>query len=97
MLYIRMLFAMGVSLFTSRVILQALGVEDYGIYNVVGGFVTMFTFLNGGMIAFTQRYLNFEIGRGDELQLTKVFSTALQIHHCMVHKNLAKILVFSQI
>ena len=80
MLYIRMLFTMGVSLFTSRVILQALGVEDYGIYNVVGGFVTMFTFLNGGMVASTQRYLNFEIGRGDEHQLSKVFSTALQIH-----------------
>ena len=80
MLYIRMLFTMGVSFFTSRVILQALGVEDYGIYNVVGGFVTMFTFLNGGMVASTQRYLNFEIGRGDEKQLSKVFSTALQIH-----------------
>ena len=80
MLYVRMLFSMGVSLFTSRVILQALGVEDYGIYNVVGGFVTMFTFLNGSMVASTQRYLNFEIGRGNEQQLSKVFSTALQIH-----------------
>ena len=80
MLYIRMLFTMGVSLFTSRVILQSLGVEDYGIYNVVGGFVTMFTFLNGGMVASTQRYLNFEIGKGDKEKLSRVFSTSLQIH-----------------
>ena len=80
MLYVRMLFTMVVSLFTSRVILQVLGIEDYGIYGVVGGIVTMFTFLNGGMIAATQRYLTFEIGRGDKVQLSKVFSTSLQIH-----------------
>lgn len=80
MLYIRMLFTMGVSLFTSRVILQALGVEDYGIYNVVGGIVSMFTFLNGGMVSATQRYLTFEIGKGNTERLSKVFSTALQIH-----------------
>ena len=48
MLYIRMLFTMGVSLFTSRVILQTLGVEDYGVYSVVGGIIAMFTFINGG-------------------------------------------------
>ena len=80
MLYIRMLITMGVSLFTSRVILQTLGVEDYGIYAVVGGIVSMFTFLNGGMVSATQRYLNFELGRGNQEQLTKVFSTSLQIH-----------------
>ena len=79
-LYIRMLFTMGVSLFTSRVILQVLGVEDYGIYNVVGGIVSMFTFLNGGMISATQRYLTFEIGKGDWGRLSKVFSTSIQIH-----------------
>ena len=58
-LYIRMLFTMAVSLFTSRVVLQTLGVEDYGIQNVVGGVITMFTFINGGMVSSTQRYLNF--------------------------------------
>lgn len=79
-LYIRMLFTMGVSLFTSRVILQVLGVEDYGIYSVVGGFVMMFTFINSGMVASTQRYLNFEIGLGNSEQLSRVFSTSLQIH-----------------
>lgn len=80
MLYIRMLITMVVGLFTSRVVLQTLGVEDYGIYAVVGGIVSMFTFLNGGMISATQRYLNFELGRGNQEQLSKVFSTSLQIH-----------------
>lgn len=71
---------MGVTLYTSRVILQVLGVEDFGIYNVVGGIVTMFAFINGGMVSATQRYITFEIGKGDKEQLKKVFSTALQIH-----------------
>jgi O-antigen/teichoic acid export membrane protein len=53
-----MLITMVVGLFTSRVVLQTLGVEDYGIYAVVGRIVSMFTFLNGGMISATQRYLN---------------------------------------
>lgn len=75
-----MLFTMGVSLFTSRVILQTLGVEDYGVYSVVGGIVTMFSFINGGMISATQRFLTFEIGKGNLSQLKKVFSTSLQIH-----------------
>ncbi len=79
-LYIRMLFTMGVSLFTSRVILQTLGVEDYGIYSVVGGIITMFAFINGGMVSATQRFLTFEIGKGNLPQLKKVFSTSLQIH-----------------
>ncbi len=80
MLYIRMLFTMAVSLFTSRVILQTLGVEDYGIQNVVGGVITMFTFINGGMVSSTQRYLNFEIAKGNAERLRSVFNTALQIH-----------------
>lgn len=80
MLYIRMLFTMGVSLFTSRVILQTLGVEDYGVYSVVGGIITMFSFINGGMVSATQRFLTFEIGKGNLPQLKKVFSTSLQIH-----------------
>ena len=79
-LYIRMLFTLGVSLFTSRVILQTLGVEDYGIYSVVGGIITMFTFINSSMVSATQRFLTFEIGKGNFAQLKKVFSTALQIH-----------------
>lgn len=80
MLYFRMLFTMGISLFTSRVILQSLGVEDYGVYSVVGGIITMFTFINGGMVSATQRFLTFEIGKENLPKLKTVFSTSLQIH-----------------
>ena len=60
-LYFRMLFMMIVSLYTSRIILKALGVEDFGIYNVVGGFVTMFTYITGSMSTATQRFITFAI------------------------------------
>jgi len=79
-LYIRMLVLMLVSLYTSRVVLAALGVEDYGIYNVVGGIVVLFTFINNAMITSTQRYLNYELGRNDLQQAKKVFSVSLNIH-----------------
>ena len=71
---------MGISLYTSRVILNTLGVEDFGIYNVVGGLVSMFGFLNSSMSAATQRYITFELGKGDEKSLIKIFSLSLQIH-----------------
>ena len=71
---------MCVALFTSRVILNTLGVEDYGIYNVVGGIVAMFGFLNGSMSSATQRYITFALGKGDMERLKTVFSTTLQIH-----------------
>ncbi len=71
---------MAVSLYTSRVVLNALGVEDYGIYNVVGSVVTMFAFLNGALVTTTQRYLTFELGKGDFEQLKKVFTTSVYIH-----------------
>ena len=80
LLYVRMLFLMCVSLFTSRVVLNTLGVTDYGIYNVVGGVVAMFGFINGSMASATQRYITFALGKGDMANLAKVFSTALQIH-----------------
>ncbi len=69
-----------VTLYTSRVMLQVLGVEDYGIYNVVGGVITMFTFINSAMVSATQRYLTFALGQNDEDRLRTVFSTAVQIH-----------------
>lgn len=69
-----------VSLYTSRVVLAALGVEDYGVYNVVGGIVVLFTFLNNAMVTSTQRYLNYELGRNDLVQARKVFSSSLNIH-----------------
>lgn len=80
LLYVRMLFMMAISLYTSRVVLNVLGVENYGIYNVVGGVVAMFGFINGSMSSATQRYITFALGKGDETNLQKVFSTALQIH-----------------
>lgn len=80
LLYVRMLFLMAISLFTSRVILNTLGVEDYGIFNVVGGVVAMFGFLNAAMSSATQRFLTFALGKGDSGRLQTVFSTTLQIH-----------------
>ncbi len=80
MLYIRMLFTMAVSLYTSRVVLNTLGVSDFGIYNIVGGVVTMFSFLNSAMSSGTQRFLSFELGRKDYKQLGKVFSMSVNIH-----------------
>ena len=71
---------MAISLYTSRVVLNTLGVEDYGIYNVVGGVVAMFGFINSSMSSATQRYITFALGKGDFGNLQKVFSTALQIH-----------------
>lgn len=78
-LYIRMLILILISLYTSRVILQTLGVEDFGIYNVVGGIVVLFTFVNGAMVSTSQRYFTFEIGKNNLTQLNKVFSTSLLI------------------
>lgn len=80
-LYFRMIFLLIVGLYTSRVVLNALGVVDYGIYNVVGGVVAMFSFINGSMGTATTRFLTFELGKNatyDKMRL--VFSTALLIH-----------------
>lgn len=79
LLYVRMLFLMLISLYTSRVILNALGVEDYGIYNVVGGVVTMFSVLSGSLNAAISRFITFELGKGDTEQLKKIFSSAVTI------------------
>ena len=80
MLYFRMLVMMAVSLYTSRVVLDTLGVSDYGIYNVVGGFVTMFSLISGAMTTATQRFLSFAIGEGKREEVTSLFSTAVIIH-----------------
>lgn len=76
-LYIRMIFMMAVTLYTSRVILNALGVEDYGIYNVVGGFVAMFAVLSGSLSSAISRFITFELGRGDIQRLRTVFLQVL--------------------
>lgn len=80
LLYIRTLLTMFVSLYTSRVVLNTLGVEDFGIYNVVGGIVVMFSFLNSAMSSATQRYFSFELGQGNTDQLKKLFSITVNIH-----------------
>ncbi len=80
MLYIRMMFSMVVSLYTSRVILHTLGVLDFGINNVVGGCVGLFVFLNDSMAGATSRFLTFELGRGDNNKLKETFSSAVLIH-----------------
>src|SRR5690554_6010568 len=80
MLYFRMILTMVVSLYTSRIVLNTLGVEDFGIYNVVGGFVTMLGFLNSAMARGTKRFLAFEIGKSNYPQLVKVFSMSVNIH-----------------
>lgn len=79
MLYVRMLFGMLVSLYTSRVVLQALGVEDYGIYNVVGGVVAMFSIISNSLSSSVSRFLTFELGKGNMEGLKRVFSTSLTI------------------
>lgn len=80
MLYLRMFLIMGVSLYTSRVVLQVLGVTDYGIYNVVGGVVSLFSFIHSAMSGATQRYITFALGKDDFSTLSKTFCTALNIH-----------------
>lgn len=83
MLYFRMMITMVVTFFTSRVILNTLGVEDFGIQNVVGGFVTMFSMLSGSLSTAISRFITFELGKGDEQKLTTVFSTAVNIQIAM--------------
>ena len=80
MLYIRMLLSVVVSLYTSRVVLEVLGVEDYGLYGLVGGVVAMFSFLNSTMAGATSRFLTFEMGRGNQERVKSTFSSALLIH-----------------
>lgn len=80
LLYVRMLFMMFIGLYTSRVILDKLGEVDFGIYNVVGGFVTMFTIISGAMTTATQRFLSFEIGKGEKGNVKSIFSTMIYIH-----------------
>lgn len=79
LLYVRMLFLMLVTLYTSRVILHALGVEDYGIYNVVGGVVAMFSVISGSLSAAISRFITYVLGKGDKERLVKIFSTSVNI------------------
>lgn len=79
LLYFRMIFVMLISLYTSRVVLSQLGVADYGIYNVVGGIVAMFSILSASLSSAISRFLTFELGRKNEIKLQTIFSTSVII------------------
>jgi len=82
-LYLRMAFSMLVALYTSRVILNALGEDDYGIYGVVGGIVVFFNIIQGSLNAAISRFITFELGKGDSDRLSRVFSTSVNIQVLM--------------
>ncbi|NDV47272.1 lipopolysaccharide biosynthesis protein [Paludibacter sp. 221] len=79
-LYLRLFVTMLVSLYTSRIVLQVLGVQDYGTYTIVGGIVALFSFLNNAMTTATQRFLNFELGKKNLSGATRIFSMSLTTH-----------------
>ena len=80
LLYVRMLFTMAIGLYTGRVVLNALGVTDYGIYNVVGGVIAMLGFLTGSMSAASSRFITYDLGKGDMAVMKKTFGNILSIH-----------------
>lgn len=79
-LFVKMLFTIGFALFSTRIVLQALGVADFGIFNLVAGTIGILSFMNMAMAASTQRHLSFEMGRGDAEALQRVFSTSVLLH-----------------
>lgn len=83
LLYVRMLLSIVVTLYTSRIVLQTLGVDDFGTYGVVGGIVSMFASLNASMSGATSRFITFAIGKGNEDDVNKTFSSSLIIHICI--------------
>ena len=83
LMYIRMGITMVVGLYTSRIVLQQLGVEDYGLYNVIGGIIAMFGFLNGSMINATSRFITFYLAKNDSKMLNNIFSMTFLIHLCI--------------
>lgn len=80
LLYFRMFITVAIGLYTSRIVLNTLGISDYGIYNVVGGIITMLSFLNAAMVASSQRFISYELGKGNLGRLKMVFSTSVSIH-----------------
>lgn len=80
-LYLRTLVVMLITLYTSRVVLQTLGAADFGIYNVVGGIVVMFSFISGAMATATQRFMSFALGKGDDNEVQRIFSLSLLLYY----------------
>lgn len=79
-LYGRMLFSILIAFYSVRFVLNNLGIEDYGIYNVIGGVIAMLSFFNSAMISSTQRHLSYEMGKGSEKDVKKIFNASLRIH-----------------
>lgn len=79
-LYGRMLLTVWISLYTSRIVLERLGIDDYGVYSVVGGIVTILSFLNGTMSAATSRFISYELGTGDLPRLSRTFGASMRVH-----------------
>lgn len=80
MLYFRMAVVVVVNLYTSRIILDSLGIDDFGIYSVVGGLVSLLTIISGSLTSATSRYLTYSLAKGNPIHLKKVFATAINIH-----------------
>lgn len=80
-LYLRMVVTIVVNLVAVRMLWRALGVDDYGIYSLIGGIVWLFTFLSGSMVGATQRYMSYELGRDDREMLNKVFTISMRVHY----------------
>lgn len=83
-LYVRMFLLLLITLYTSRVVLKVLGVTDYGIYNIVGGVIVFFSFINSALAGATQRFLNYELGKNDSGKLKSVFNASLYVHLIVV-------------
>src|SRR5690606_1751516 len=79
-LYGKMIVSMFIALYATRLVLHALGAEDYGIFNLVAGVVALLSFLNGAMTLATQRYMSYSLGAGDRNQLKKVFNSSVLLH-----------------
>ena len=82
-LYLRTLFVMAISLYTSRVVLQVLGVDNYGVYQVVGGLVAMFSVISSSLSSAISRFITFELGTGNINKLKKIFATSIVIQLCI--------------
>lgn len=79
-LYVRMLFAVCINLYTSRLVLQYLGVDDFGVYNIIGGIVALMMFVNSSMRGATSRFITFSLGKGKTDYIRKTISSSIQIH-----------------
>lgn len=80
-LYLRMIVTIVVNLIAVRMLWQALGIDDYGIYSLMGGIVWLFGFISGSMIGATQRYMSYELGRNNQERLNKVFTISMKVHY----------------